>query len=393
MLPLSCIAGLDKKNHYRMMSCSWEAISKVLFRMNVIWRNSVSCLRKVPHRYQSGNHPVVPLGSRILTDPAKVFEHNMWDHMQWSDEEEAAARKKVEENSAVRVLLEEQVDQKTEQKLQELSWDHAKTSAANGFSRMHCPTMPEEKNYNKKRCGSSDGQRKAGSHFSNLDSKEHRKGPLKTELFPGSNATFRILEVGCGAGNSVFPILNTLQDAPESFLYCCDFASGAVELVKLHSSYRAAQCCAFVHDVCDEGLPFPFPDGILDVILLVFVLSSIHPDRMQGVINRLSNLLKPGGMLLFRDYGRYDKTQLRFKRGHCLSENFYVRGDGTRAYFFTKGEVHNMFCKAGLDEKQNLVDRRLQVNRKKQVKMHRVWVQGKFQKPFHLTQKTSKLVF
>ncbi|XP_038302972.1 mRNA N(3)-methylcytidine methyltransferase METTL8 isoform X5 [Canis lupus familiaris] len=300
-----------------MMSCSWEAISKVLFRMNVIWRNSVSCLRKVPHRYQSGNHPVVPLGSRILTDPAKVFEHNMWDHMQWSDEEEAAARKKVEENSAVRVLLEEQVtfeneaskywdtfykihknkffkdrnwllrefpeiipvDQKTEQKLQELSWDHAKTSAANGFSRMHCPTMPEEKNYNKKRCGSSDGQRKAGSHFSNLDSKEHRKGPLKTELFPGSNATFRILEVGCGAGNSVFPILNTLQDAPESFLYCCDFASGAVELVKLHSSYRAAQCCAFVHDVCDEGLPFPFPDGILDVILLVFVLSSIHPDR------------------------------------------------------------------------------------------------------------------
>lgn len=212
-------------------------------------------------------------------------------------------------------------------------------------------------------------------------------------MFPGSNATFRILEVGCGAGNSVFPILNTLQNTPESFLYCCDFASGAVELVKSHPSYRAAQCCAFVHDVCDDGLAYPFPDGILDVILLVFVLSSIHPDRMQGVVKQLSKLLKPGGMLLFRDYGRYDKTQLRFKRGHCLSENFYVRGDGTRAYFFTKGEVHDMFCKAGLDEKQNLVDRRLQVNRKKKVKMHRVWVQGKFQKPLYLTQKSSKRVF
>nr|XP_020143974.1 methyltransferase-like protein 8 isoform X2 [Microcebus murinus] len=363
--------------------------------MNIIWRNSTSCLRlgKVPHRYQSGNHPVAPLGSRILTDPAKVFEHNMWDHMQWSKEEEAAARKAVKENSAVRVLLEEQVDQENKEKVGESSWNHVETEAANCSSRTHCPVMPEEKNKYKKISGPSDGQSKAESDFSNLDSEEHRKGPLKTELFPGSNATFRILEVGCGAGNSVFPILDTLRNIPESFLYCCDFASGAVELVKSHSSYRAAQCCAFVHDICDDGLPYPFPDGTLDVILLVFVLSAIHPDRMQGVVNRLSKLLKPGGMLLFRDYGRYDKTQLRFKKGHCLSENFYVRGDGTRAYFFTKGEVHNMFCKAGLDEKQNLVDRRLQVNRKKQVKMHRVWVQGKFQKPLHWTQNSSKLVF
>ncbi|XP_052508909.1 tRNA N(3)-methylcytidine methyltransferase METTL8, mitochondrial [Budorcas taxicolor] len=401
--------------------------------MNVIWRNYISCprIRKVPHRYQSGCHPGAPLGSRILTDRTKVFEHNMWDHMQWSKEEEEEARKKVEENSAVRVHLKEQVKyereaskywdtfykihknkffkdrnwllrefpeilpvgQKTEEKVKELSWNHVKINAESFFSKMHCPTMPEEKNHYKESSGSSDGQSKAGSDFSKLDSEEYRERPLKTELFPGSNATFRILEVGCGAGNSVFPILNTLQNVPEFFLYCCDFASGAVELVKSHASYRAAQCCAFVHDVCDHSLPYPFPDGTLDVILLVFVLSSIHPDRMQSVINRLSKLLKPGGMLLFRDYGRYDKTQLRFKRGHCLSENFYVRGDGTRAYFFTKGEVHNMFCKAGLDEKQNLVDRRLQVNRKKKVKMHRVWVQGKFQKPLHLTQKSSNLVF
>ncbi|XP_053454052.1 tRNA N(3)-methylcytidine methyltransferase METTL8, mitochondrial isoform X2 [Nycticebus coucang] len=341
----------------------------VLLRMNIIWRNSTSCLRlrKVPHRCQGGHRPVVPLGSRILTDPAKVFEYNMWDHMQWSKEEEETARKKVKENSAVRVLLEEQVkyendaskywdtfykihknkffkdrnwllrefpeilpvDQETKEKVGESSWDHLETKTAYCSSRMHCSTMPEEKYHCKKSSGPSDGK-------SNLDS-EHRKGALKTELFPGSNATFRILEVGCGAGNSVFPILNTLRNIPESFLYCCDFASGAVELVKSHSSYRAAQCSAFVHDICDGGLPYPFPDGTLDVILLVFVLSAIHPDRMQGVVNRLSKLLKPGGMLLFRDYGRYDKTQLRFKKGHCLSENFYVRGDGTRAYFFTKG--------------------------------------------------------
>ncbi|XP_074550209.1 tRNA N(3)-cytidine methyltransferase METTL8, mitochondrial isoform X3 [Halichoeres trimaculatus] len=209
----------------------------------------------------------------------------------------------------------------------------------------------------------------------------------KETAFPGQCASFRILEVGCGVGNSVFPIVNSIRDA-DAFLYCCDFSPCAIQLVKDHPDYSESVCHAFVHDICEETASFPFPPQSLDVILAVFVLSSIHPDRIQGVVNRLSTHLKHGGILLFRDYGRYDFSQLRFKKGRCLSENFYIRGDGTCVYFFTKEEVHDLFSQAGLEEIQNLEDRRLQVNRGKKVAMHRVWMQSKYRK-LHLNPSSS----
>lgn len=45
------------------------------------------------------------------------------------------------------------------------------------------------------------------------------------------------------------------------------------------------------------------------------------------------------------------------------------------------GEVDGLMCGAGLEREQLHVDRRLQVNRGKQVKMYRVWIQAKYCKP------------
>ncbi|XP_067459650.1 mRNA N(3)-methylcytidine methyltransferase METTL8 isoform X1 [Thunnus thynnus] len=357
----------------------------------------------------TGGRPAAPLGSRILTNHDDIFKHNMWDHVQWTEEDKENARQKAEENSSVQIPLKEQGKFDTEacqywDKFYEMHQDKFFKDRKWLFLEFPELLPSDAKSQATNRCpddqqaeyplpSGSDRETRQHSchthHHRNTDSShrqescqgaalEKNEAAIQTS-FPGQHASFRILEVGCGVGNSVFPIVNSIKETG-AFLYCCDFSSRAIQLVKDHPDYDDSVCHAFVHDICEEMASFPFPPQSLDVIMAVFVLSSIHPERMQGVVNRLSTYLKQGGTFLFRDYGRYDFSQLRFKKGRCLSENFYTRGDGTCVYFFTKEEVHDLFSKAGLEEIQNLEDRRLQVNRGKKVVMQRVWMQSKYRK-------------
>lgn len=358
---------------------------------------------------EDGKRP--QFGNRFLSDPARVFHHNAWDNVKWSEEQAAAAERKVQENSSQLVCPEKQADYEVNA---HKYWDDFYKVHENGFFKDRhwlFTEFPElaprhdhlvnlhlenQKNEASKHRSSEDGPGLAAEQHKHPCSShgcETRVPPVEEPVtqklthleicaddFPGSSATYRILEVGCGVGNTVFPILQT-NNNPDLFVYCCDFSATAIELVKTNSEYDPSRCFAFVHDLCDEDQSYPMPKDSLDVIVLIFVLSAIVPDKMQKAISKLSRLLKPGGVMLLRDYGRYDMAQLRFKKGQCLSGNFYVRGDGTRVYFFTQDELDTLFTAAGLEKVQNVVDRRLQVNRGKQLTMYRVWIQCKYSKP------------
>ena len=209
-----------------------------------------------------------------------------------------------------------------------------------------------------------------------------------------------LLEVGAGAGNTAFPIIAHNQN-PKLKIHACDFSKIAVDVMRENEAYDPKHIQADVWDVTSEELPPGLSQGSVDVALMIFIFSALSPTQWKQAVRNVYQVLKPGGEVLFRDYGRGDLAQVRFKKGRYLQENFYIRGDGTRVYFFEKDELINIWTgcstqsmdvtdKAEISthdgtvgfEIVNLgVDRRLLVNRAKQLKMYRCWMQGRFRKP------------
>lgn len=158
-----------------------------------------------------------------------------------------------------------------------------------------------------------------------------------------------------------------------------------------NDAYDLAHMQADVWDAAGTELPPGLGEESCDIVIMIFIFSALSPKQWPQAVQNIQRLLKPGGVLLFRDYGRGDLAQVRFKKGRYLEENFYIRGDGTRVYFFEKDELAEIWTAPKPDEAGELVptgfevedlgvDRRLLVNRAKELKMYRCWMQGRFRK-------------
>lgn len=185
---------------------------------------------------------------------------------------------------------------------------------------------------------------------------------LATSCTPDAPPT-RLLEVGAGAGNTLFPVLKQNQN-PGFHMTAADFSAVSVSLIRAQPEFAAnypAHVDAVVWDLADpDPAHLPCPPGSLDGIILIFVFSALAPWQWRTAVANVKSMLKPGGTVLFRDYGRGDLAQVRMKGGRWLGENFYVRGDGTRVYFFEQGELREIFEErwAGLGLERWEVERR-----------------------------------
>lgn len=140
-----------------------------------------------------------------------------------------------------------------------------------------------------------------------------------------------LLEVGCGVGNSIFPLLDVNIHLNGLAI---DFAKSGVNIMnenkfkydkikekelaenfenntlnrndydetlyhQFYSSRLRGEYCNIIED------PIPLrPNEQCDFILCMFVLSAISIENQQNVFKKLFNACKPGGFLFIRDYAR-----------------------------------------------------------------------------------------
>jgi hypothetical protein len=63
-------------------------------------------------------------------------------------------------------------------------------------------------------------------------------------------------------------------------VYGCDFSSSAIEILKTNPEYDEKKCKAFVCDVTNiKEEEFPIKHNQLDIIVMIFVLSAIKPEK------------------------------------------------------------------------------------------------------------------
>ncbi|ORX68380.1 methyltransferase-like protein 6-like protein [Linderina pennispora] len=206
-------------------------------------------------------------------------------------------------------------------------------------------------------------------HWTDREFEELRPGHVFSEQKPV------LLEIGCGVGNFVWPILDR---NPDVYVYACDFSERAVGFVQANENYNEERCKAFVCDITKDRLADTIPPHSVDIISAIFVFSALPPEKQAAAVLNILEVLKPGGRVLFRDYGLYDLAQLRFKTGHKLEDNLYVRQDGTLSYYFSTERLRELFVEhGGLSELANDYMVKKLVNVKKNLDSERIFVQAK----------------
>jgi len=197
------------------------------------------------------------------------------------------------------------------------------------------------------------------------------------ELNNDIRPSISLLDMGCGVGNSFYPLIKVKNNL---IVYAFDFSNRAINNAKTHKLYEKNKDRIFLKnlDLVNDEIDYPS----CDYGILMFVLSAINPEYHEKIIEKISNKINKDGIVFFRDYAKYDMAQIRFaqRKKNKVNENLYMRKDKTLSYFFDQKEIENLFNKYNFQTIDSKLVSRVIENRKENKKMNRLWLQIKFKK-------------
>ncbi len=279
---------------------------------------------------------------------------DIWIQDHWTEEDKAEARDRLAASSRFRhgKVVDEGDDY--EQRQHELAFQQYRRNAStnwNVFYNRHKTNFFKDRHYLHK-------------SFPNEFGWLYDVDAIGEVLPPVENGVdFRIVEVGCGVGNAILPLLEqhsklmqqytkevslssedgtdtklSRPSPPQLTLHCLDFAPNAIELLKKDARFQAAskegRATAHVYDLSSThpstiniGIPdYAFTHLHLngetstqmkchqsltnsaDVVILLFCLSAIGPrSALRSAARNVIDMLRPGGTVVLRDYGRFDE--------------------------------------------------------------------------------------
>lgn len=217
-----------------------------------------------------------------------------------------------------------------------------------------------------------------------------------------SKGFIHLLEFGCGCGNALIPLLLQL---PKLSVVGFDLSNEAILMLRTSAIENRVndRISCFVRDACDKNVHLdafteqqaqvpllaadlqvhrPLLQRGFDIVLMLFMLSAMAPEKHVPILKEAFASLRPGGYLVFRDYAFGDAAQLRFGTGKKLDKDgsLFVRQDGTLAYFFTIDRLRYIASQAHLEEVDAKVLFRRYANRALGVELRRVFVSAVFRR-------------
>lgn len=188
------------------------------------------------------------------------------------------------------------------------------------------------------------------------------------------------LEIGCAVGNTMFPLMELFKE--DMYVFGFDFSNNAINCIRENEKYDTEHIYAFVGDLVKIKFPMKVdlaagPEKYdksketeqeeeleggeitlketeiilpkMDFISLIFVLSAINPIHYFDCLKKIYDHMEPNSYFYFRDYGRYDLAMIRFakRKDAKLGDNFYLKSDGTRCYYFDEDELKELLESVG----------------------------------------------